>query len=42
MVVVEVMDRILPLEDEEISAALERAFRKQGIEIMTGTKGRFH
>lgn len=38
VVVVEVMDRILPLEDEEISAALERAFRKQGIEIMTGTK----
>jgi len=36
--VVEVMDRILPFEDEEISSALEKTFKKKGIEIMTGTK----
>ena len=34
--VVEVMDRILPVEDAEISALAEKAFRKQGMKIMTG------
>jgi dihydrolipoamide dehydrogenase len=34
--VVEVLPRILPAEDEEISAAARRAFEKQGIEIHTG------
>lgn len=38
VVLVEVLDRILPLEDEEISAALTRAFTKKGIKIMTSTK----
>ena len=34
--VVEVMDRILPVEDEEISAFARKAFEKQGMKIMTG------
>ncbi len=34
--VVEVLDRVLPVEDEEISAAAEKAFKKQGMKIMTG------
>ncbi len=34
--VVEVMDRILPVEDEEISALARKAFEKQGMKIMTG------
>ena len=36
--VVEVMDRILPVEDEEVSAFAAKAFRKQGIDIRTGAK----
>jgi len=35
---VEVMDRILPVEDEEISAFAAKAFTKQGIRIRTSTK----
>jgi dihydrolipoamide dehydrogenase len=34
--VVEVMDRILPVEDEEISKFAHKAFEKQGMKIMTG------
>jgi dihydrolipoamide dehydrogenase len=34
--VVEMMDRILPVEDDEISAAAQKAFTKQGIEFLTG------
>jgi dihydrolipoamide dehydrogenase len=34
--VVEVLDRVLPVEDEEISAFARKAFEKQGIKIMTG------
>src|ERR1700760_65902 len=34
--VVEVLDRILPVEDEEISAFARKAFEKQGVKIMTG------
>ena len=33
--VVEVMDRILPVEDEEISAFARKAFEKQGMKIIT-------
>ncbi len=33
--VVEVMDRILPVEDEEISALARKAFEKQGMKIIT-------
>lgn len=34
--IVEYMDRIVPVEDEEVSRALERSFKKQGISILTG------
>jgi dihydrolipoamide dehydrogenase len=34
--VVEVLDRVLPVEDEEISAFARKAFEKQGIAIHTG------
>jgi dihydrolipoamide dehydrogenase len=33
--VVEVLDRVLPVEDEEISAFAHKAFEKQGIKILT-------
>lgn len=36
--VVEIMDRILPVEDEEISALALKSFKKQGMEILTGAK----
>jgi dihydrolipoamide dehydrogenase len=36
--VVEVMDRILPAEDEEISSLAHKSFEKQGIKIHTSTK----
>lgn len=35
---VEMLDRVLPVEDDEISATLERSFKKQGIKVHTGTK----
>ncbi len=35
--VVEVMDRILPVEDEEISKLAQKSFEKQGMKIMTAT-----
>src|SRR6266567_7218546 len=35
---IELLPRIVPLEDEAVSAELERSFRKQGIKLMTGTK----
>jgi dihydrolipoamide dehydrogenase len=35
--VVEIMDRVLPVEDEEISALALKAFAKQGMKIRTGT-----
>jgi dihydrolipoamide dehydrogenase len=34
--VVEVVDRVLPAEDEEISAFARKAFEKQGMKIFTG------
>ncbi|MBB6250401.1 dihydrolipoyl dehydrogenase [Nitrospirillum iridis] len=36
--VVEVMDRVLPVEDEEISAFARKSFEKQGMKIITGAK----
>lgn len=36
--VVEVMDRILPVEDEEISAFAHKQFEKQGMTILAGAK----
>ena len=35
--VVEMMDRILPVEDAEISDAAKKAFEKQGMKIITGS-----
>jgi dihydrolipoamide dehydrogenase len=34
--IVEMLPRILPVEDEEVSAFMDKALRKQGIEILTG------
>ena len=36
--IVEYLDRILPVEDEEISKQLERSFTNSGINILTGTE----
>ena len=36
--VVELLPRLVPLEDEEVSRHLERAFAKQGIQQMTGAQ----
>lgn len=34
---VEALDRILPLEDEELSQRLQKSFKKRGINVLTGT-----
>ncbi|PYS52755.1 MAG: dihydrolipoyl dehydrogenase [Acidobacteria bacterium] len=36
--IVELLPRLVPLEDEEVSKELERAFRKRKIKAQTGTK----
>src|SRR5262249_31681867 len=36
--VIEILDRILPVEDEEISALARKAFEKQGLKIHTGAR----
>ena len=36
--IVEYLDRIVPLEDEEVSAELHKVFTKNGINIMTSTR----
>ncbi|MDX9993440.1 MAG: dihydrolipoyl dehydrogenase [Anaerolineales bacterium] len=36
--IVEMLPRIVPLEDEEISAELEKAFKKRGIKTLAGHK----
>ena len=36
--IVEMLPRLVPLEDEEISKHLEKSFQKQGIQSMTGAK----
>jgi dihydrolipoamide dehydrogenase len=35
---IEMLDQILPAEDRDIARVVERAFKKQGIKISTGTK----
>ncbi len=35
---IEMLPRILPIEDEEISAALEKSLKRRGIKVLTGTK----
>jgi dihydrolipoamide dehydrogenase len=36
--IVEILDRIVPLEDPEISAALEKDFENRGMRVLTSTK----
>ncbi len=36
--IVEFLDRVLPLEDEEVSKELQKVYEKAGIKIMTGTR----
>ena len=36
--IVELLPRLVPIEDEAVSTELEKAFKKQGIKVMTGTK----
>jgi dihydrolipoamide dehydrogenase len=36
--VVELLPRLVPIEDEEVSESLEKAFKKQGIKVATGTR----
>ncbi|MFA3783172.1 dihydrolipoyl dehydrogenase [Melioribacteraceae bacterium 4301-Me] len=38
VMIIEMLSSILPQEDKEISAELEKSFRKRGIEIFTSTK----
>jgi dihydrolipoamide dehydrogenase len=35
---IELLPRLVPVEDEAISAELEKSFKKQGIKVLTGTK----
>jgi dihydrolipoamide dehydrogenase len=37
VILVEMLDQILPAEDRDMAKVVERAFKKQGIEISTGT-----
>ena len=36
--IIELLPRLVPVEDEAVSAELERSFKKQGIKVMTGTR----
>jgi dihydrolipoamide dehydrogenase len=36
--IVEILDRLVPLEDPEISAALQKEFENRGIRVLTSTK----
>ena len=35
---IELLPRLVPVEDEAVSAELEKSFKRQGIKVMTGTK----
>ncbi|HZF13678.1 MAG TPA: dihydrolipoyl dehydrogenase [Thermoanaerobaculia bacterium] len=35
---IEMLPRVLPIEDEEVSAELEKHLKRRGIKVMTGTK----
>jgi dihydrolipoamide dehydrogenase len=37
VIMIEMLDQILPAEDKDIAKVVERVFKKQGIEISTGT-----
>jgi dihydrolipoyl dehydrogenase len=36
--IIELLPRLVPVEDEAVSAELEKSFKKQGIAVLTGTK----
>ena len=36
--IIELLPRLVPVEDEAVSRELERSFKKQGIKVLTGTK----
>jgi dihydrolipoyl dehydrogenase len=36
--IIELLPRLVPIEDEAVSTELERSFKKQGMKVMTGTK----
>jgi dihydrolipoamide dehydrogenase len=36
--IIELLPRLVPIEDEAVSAELERSFKKQGVKVFTGTK----
>ena len=36
--IVELLPRLVPVEDDAVSAELEKSFKRQGIKVMTGTK----
>jgi dihydrolipoamide dehydrogenase len=36
--IIELVERLVPVEDEAVSAELEKSFKKQGITALTGTK----
>jgi dihydrolipoamide dehydrogenase len=36
--IVELLPRLVPAEDEAVSAQLEKSFKKQGVTVLTGTK----
>ena len=36
--IIELLPRIVPVEDAAVSAELEKSFKKQGIKVLTGTK----
>ena len=36
--IIELQDRMVPVEDKDVSRELARAFKKQGIKVMTGSK----
>ena len=36
--IIELVERLVPVEDEAVSAELEKSFKKQGITVLTGTK----
>jgi dihydrolipoamide dehydrogenase len=36
--IIELLPRLVPNEDEAVSAELEKSFRKQGVKVLTGTK----
>ncbi len=38
VVLIELLPRVLPLEDEEVSETVLRSFRKRGIEVLTNTR----